>query len=115
VWPSLADRDRKSLQDMVEHANLAMNYLDGISKESLLRNRKLQFAIERLVEVVGEASGRVSLPTQAKLAVDWRGLRDLRNIVAHQYDFVDHLLLHYFITTLFPATVATIEAFLESS
>ena len=36
------------------------------------------------------------------------GLRSLRNVVSHQYDFVDHRRLLHFITHLFPATVATI-------
>ncbi|MCA1811785.1 MAG: DUF86 domain-containing protein [Halobacteriales archaeon] len=111
----MADRDRKSLQDVVDHANLAMDYLKGIDEAKLLRNRKLQLAVERLVEIVGEAAGRVSPATQATLAVDWRGLRSLRNVVSHQYDFVDHRRLLHFITHLFPATVAAIEAFLEAS
>ena len=110
----MADRDRKSLADVVGHANLAMDYLRGVDEAKLLGDRKLQLVVERLVEIVGEAAGRVSPLTQAKLAVDWKGLRSLRNIVSHQYDFVDHRRLLYFVKHLFPATVRVIETFLET-
>jgi uncharacterized protein with HEPN domain len=109
------DRDRSHLQDVVEHARLAMEYLDGIDEARLRKNRKLQLAVERLLEIVGEAAGRVSPAGQARLAVDWRGLRGLRNVLSHQYKFVDHGRLLHFVKDLFPQTVAAIEAFLEKS
>ncbi|MGD9688436.1 MAG: DUF86 domain-containing protein [Phycisphaerales bacterium] len=42
------------------------------------------------MEVVGEASTRVSAATQGRFpAIDWQGVRQMRNRLIHGYDTID--------------------------
>ena len=56
--------DRISLYDMLSHANEAAVILGGTSREELGRNRMMQLALTRLVEIIGEAANRVSQATR---------------------------------------------------
>lgn len=51
------------MRHMVEHAREALALVSGRSREGIHSNRMLQLALTRLVEVVGEAAGRVSPET----------------------------------------------------
>ena len=54
------------LRHMLDHAKEAVELIAGKQKTELQRNRVLELALIRLVEIVGEASARVSSEAQAK-------------------------------------------------
>ena len=58
--------DRVSLGAMLSHAREAVDLLGDASREELGRNRVVQLALTRLVEIVGEAASRVSQAMQQK-------------------------------------------------
>ncbi|MEE8390665.1 MAG: HepT-like ribonuclease domain-containing protein [Anaerolineae bacterium] len=58
--------DQTSLKDMLSHAREAVELLGSASREELGRNRVMQLALTRLVEIIGEAANRVSQATQQK-------------------------------------------------
>lgn len=52
---------------MLDHAKEAVDLIAGKNKEELQQDRVLELALIRLVEIVGEASVKVSSGTQAKI------------------------------------------------
>jgi len=56
--------DQVSLTDMLSYAREAVKLLGDSSREDLARDRVMQLALTRLVEIVGEAANRVSARTQ---------------------------------------------------
>lgn len=52
--------DLTRIRHMLDHSREAVEMLEGKAPEDLSRNRMLQLALVRLVEVVGEAASRVS-------------------------------------------------------
>jgi hypothetical protein len=53
-------------------------------------------AIERGVEIIGEAARRVSAPYMADHPeIPWRSIIGQRNILAHEYGQIDHELLYW--------------------
>lgn len=47
-------------------------------------------AVIKSIEIIGEASTKVSEATQRRLpAIDWQGVRQMRNRLIHGYDSVD--------------------------
>ena len=52
--------DRISLRQMQDHAREAMDMISGRTFDNLCNERILELALVRLVEIVGEAAGRVS-------------------------------------------------------
>ena len=80
------DRDAAFLWDMLESARLANEYVQGVGITEYLIDRKLQLAVERLVEIIGEAARGVSRDFKASHPeIPWRGIIAQRNVVAHDY------------------------------
>jgi len=49
-----------------------------------------QFAVARALEIVGEASAKLSEDFRAgHPEIDWRGLKSMRNLLIHEYAYVD--------------------------
>jgi len=72
--------DQVSLKDMLSHAREAADLLGDARREELGRNRVLQLALTRLVEIVGEAANRVSLLTRQKNSkIPWDQIIGMRN------------------------------------
>ena len=65
--------DRVLLLDMVDYAPKAIAASSGCTRADLDRDEVLAAALERFVEVVGEAVSKVSETTRASIpAVPWR-------------------------------------------
>jgi uncharacterized protein with HEPN domain len=110
----LADKDEPLLRDILEHAHEAQRYLSEVSIASFRDDRRLRLAIERLLEIVGEAAGALSEGTRASIDYDWRAVRGLRDVLAHQYGSVDPDQLHRVVTNRLPDLVRKIEAALRA-
>jgi len=80
------ERDAGFLWDMLEAARLVCEYVHGVGISEYLADRKLQLAIERLVEIIGEAAWGVSVDFKSAHAeIPWRGIIAQRNVVTHDY------------------------------
>lgn len=83
-------RDPAHLADMLEAARRVSEYLKGVSELEFRRDARLQDAVIRRLEVLGEAARRVSDSSRAAHpALPWRAMIDMRNLLIHQYDGVD--------------------------
>ncbi|MEO1685839.1 MAG: HepT-like ribonuclease domain-containing protein [Cyanobacteria bacterium J06631_12] len=84
------NRSLQSLLDMYQSAEIVLDYLDGVSKQSFYENRQLQDAVIRRLFVIGEAANRVSEETRLALTtIEWAKIRGVRNRLVHEYDEID--------------------------
>lgn len=73
-------------------------------------------AMTRLLEVVGEAAGRVSSATRERIpAIPWPKVIGLRNRLIHGYDEVDFDVLWATVRNDLQPLIAAIEDFLAKS
>jgi uncharacterized protein with HEPN domain len=85
------ERDHVYLCDMLRAANNIRNYVRGKTLSEYLVNRMLRSAVERELEIIGEAARRISPTTREKYPeIPWHPIVGQRNILAHQYDQVLH-------------------------
>src|SRR5687767_4356210 len=85
------DRDQAHIWDMLQAANEARDLCRGLTFETLVRDRRTLLALERLMELLGEAARRVSEKFRtAHPEIPWRKIIGLRNILAHEYGTIDH-------------------------
>lgn len=106
--------DILSLRQMLDHAREAVALLGDASCEELKTNRVLQLALTRLVEIVGEAAGRVSEATQVlNPQVPWPQIIGMRNRLAHGYDLIDLNLLWNTVTSDLPPLIVSLAALVE--
>ena len=84
-------RDKAHLWDMLQCANEARELCRGLTFEKLERDRRTLLALERLMELLGEAARRVSPDFQrTHPEIPWRRIIGLRNVLAHEYGRIDH-------------------------
>ena len=82
--------DALSLRHMRDHAVEAAELVRGRARAELDADRVLALALTKLVEIIGEAAGRVSEPTRdAAPGLPWRQIVGTRNRLVHGYDEID--------------------------
>ncbi|MFB3881752.1 MAG: DUF86 domain-containing protein [Armatimonadota bacterium] len=106
-------KDAAYLWDMVEAAKTALDLTAGYDVQRYLANRTLQLAIERLVEVIGEAANRVSAAfREAHPEVPWRRIISQRHVLAHEYGEIRQGQMWLLVSDHIPKLVTQLEPLL---
>jgi uncharacterized protein with HEPN domain len=75
---------------MLDAAQEAVSFVEGKIRNDLDTDRKLNLSLVRLIEVLGEAAGRVSREfAKTHTQITWGVIVGMRNRLAHGYDDVD--------------------------
>ena len=86
--------DEVLLRDMLDHARRAVAAVSGKERTALDSDLILAAALERFIEVIGEAASKVSPTTQASATkIPWREIVGMRNRLVHGYASVDHNII----------------------
>ena len=71
---------------MREAAREVVLFVDGHSYDEFVDNIQLRRSVERSIEIVGEAAGRISPAFRDPHPhIPWRGIIGQRNVLAHEY------------------------------
>ncbi len=82
-----SNRDPGSLWDMVNAIRRIQDFTTNLTYEAYLDSVLIQSAVERQLEILGEAARRLSDEfRQAHPEIGWRRIIGLRNILIHRYD-----------------------------
>jgi uncharacterized protein with HEPN domain len=85
--------DQVSMRHMLDHARRAREIAHGRKRSDLDSDYTFQLALTHLVEIIGEAASRVSMPTREKhREIPWPDIVSMRNRLIHG-DVVDLNLL----------------------
>ncbi|HEX9685046.1 MAG TPA: HepT-like ribonuclease domain-containing protein [Burkholderiales bacterium] len=104
------DRDPAHLWDMLQAARDAATIVANVAQESFLGDRVRMLALERSLELVGEAARRVSDQLRNKHPqIPWKEMIGLRNILAHDYGRIDHDKLYATAVKEIPKLIRTLE------
>ncbi len=104
-----------ALRHMFDHAKEAVQLAEGKTSADLDTDRLLNLALVRLLEIVGEAAGRVPEAVSAlHPEIPWPQIVSLRNRLIHGYDSVDFNILWQIITGDLPPLIAALEAIISS-
>ncbi len=91
-------KDMARLWDMLDAARTAIEFTKGLSYEHFLKDRKVRNAVERNLEIIGEAARGVSPETRNNHAdIPWKSMIGLRNVLAHEYGEIRHEVLWHII------------------
>lgn len=106
-------RDGASLRDILEHGNKILDSLEGVSLDDFLSNEVLQDAILHRLQIMGEATKRLSWDYRNRYShVPWRRIAGFRDIIVHVYDDIDMNLVWKIATKSVPALLEQLEALL---
>ena len=110
------DRDSACLWDMLDSARSACEFSAGVGLDVYQRDRKLQLAVERAVEIIGEAAGRVSDEFRnAHPEIPWRNMIAQRNVLAHEYGEIKLERMWLLVTEHLPALIRDLEKLIPPS
>ena len=83
-------RDLASLQDIIIAAELITSFIVGLKRETFGENLLIQSAVVRQIEIIGEATKRLSEEMrQQHTDIPWKQMAGMRDILIHAYDSVD--------------------------
>ena len=81
---------RVRVEDMLEAVRRIRRYTGGLGYEAFCADEKTVDAVVRNFEVIGEAARHVDDVTAARAPdLPWLDIRDMRNILIHEYFGVD--------------------------
>jgi uncharacterized protein with HEPN domain len=101
---------------MLDHAREAVAMATGKTRDDLDLDRKLNLALVRLLEIVGEAAGKATDEDRQRCAaIPWAQIVGLRNRLIHGYDSVDFDVLWQIVTMDLPRLIADLERCLGES
>jgi uncharacterized protein with HEPN domain len=107
------ERDAAYIWDMLKAAQDIQEFMSGVKFEQFNKDRKLQYAIERCVEIVGEAARRTSEELKKNNPeIPWSRIIAQRNVLAHEYDDVKQERMWLIATVHIPALIPELEALL---
>jgi uncharacterized protein with HEPN domain len=103
----LDDKDAGYLWDMLDSAKTINNFLSGVSFSQYMQDRQLQLAVERSIEIIGEAARRISKVFQdAHSDIPWQNIMAQRNVLAHEYGEIKQELIWKVATVRIPELIA---------
>jgi len=108
-------RDNAYLFDILESSRTALEYMREKTWEEFSGDPLLQDAIVRRLEIIGEASGRVSSETQKRYAhLPWQAMKGTRNKIIHEYDSIELDIIWEIVQQDLPYLVAELEKIVSS-
>lgn len=108
-----SEDDLESLWDMRKAIHRTQKFTAGMSEIEYFENELVQSAVERQLEILGEAARRVSREFQmTHPELDWRNTIGLRNVIAHRYDRVKQEDLWRIVQTVLPDFLTVLETLL---
>jgi len=107
---------RAYLEDIIEAAGAAREFVAGMDKEELAKDRRTRDAVVRNLEIIGEAVKK--LPAQMKgdhAEVEWKKIAGLRDILVHDYFGIDMDIVWDIVQNKLPALIEQVQRILDES
>ncbi len=106
--PSL--HDAASLWDMLQAATAVRDFAKDRKLQDYTADLMLRSAVERQIEIIGEAARKVSDPFQQQHPdIPWRSIVAQRHVLAHEYGEIDHSRIWKVVTDHIPQLIEWLE------
>ena len=97
------NNDLKSILKSITYINDIMSYIEGYSYESYNNDPKTIDASLMKLTQIGEMVGRITKKFQdIHNDINWREIKGLRNVVVHNYESVNEMIIWETITNNLP-------------
>ncbi|MGI0481570.1 DUF86 domain-containing protein [Geminocystis sp. CENA526] len=109
------NKNHAFLWDMSQSCQRILLFIKNTSWEDYQNDILLQSAIERQLEILGEAARRIPLDFQQKnTQIPWSDIIGQRNIIAHQYEKINQKRIWQVVTVDIPHLIIELEKLIPS-
>lgn len=111
----LNDRDAAYLWDMLDLAKTVRDFMAGVKFHQYVSDKKLQLAVERAIEIIGEAAKHVSKEFQDEHPeISWSKIIGQRNVLAHEYGEIKQERMWIVASVRIPELITLLEPIVPS-
>lgn len=90
----MKSKDRIILQKIISYINEIEDYINGLTTETFMEDKKTITACAFTVSQIGELAKDVSEDTQEKYSdIPWKAMKGMRNKIVHDYENIDLAVL----------------------
>lgn len=90
----MSSLDAEILGHILDEVDYLIDHSRGLSRDAFLRDQTLRRAFVRSLEIIGEATKKLSSSVTTEAAdVDWRSMAGMRDRLIHGYFGVDYELV----------------------
>ena len=108
-------KDTAYLWDMLDAATAVQEFVASRSFSDYIADRMLRGAVERHLEIIGEAANRVSRSFRARHPeIPWQRIVAQRNVLTHEYGEIEHALVWRVATLRIPELIQQLQKLLPS-
>jgi uncharacterized protein with HEPN domain len=106
----LTSREAHCLLDILVAAEDAISFSRTTTFEHFEENALIRRAVLHCLMIIGEAAGRVEAAAEAEVPdLPWRRMKNLRNLLIHDYEGVDLPLIWQIVTVELPVVIAALD------
>jgi uncharacterized protein with HEPN domain len=103
--------DAAYLWDMLDAAKAVKEFVSHRSYQDYVADRMLRGAVERHVEIIGEAASKVSKAFRdAHPEIPWQRIIAQRHVLVHEYGEIEHELIWNVANIYIPELIAKLES-----
>ena len=104
------ENDEAFILDILDSSRRAVSYLMNMNFTDFEKDIKTQDAVIRRLEMIGEASSRVSAETQTTYRdLPWLKMKSMRNFLIHEYDDIDMKIVWDTVKNNLPPLITELE------
>jgi uncharacterized protein with HEPN domain len=108
-------QDKGYLLDILEAAKLAVSYIAGKTLQDFLSDIQCQDAVIRRLEIIGEASNKLSRQTRKAFSdIPWKEMIGMRNFMIHDYPDIDLVVVWETAHKDLPVLISAVEKHIAS-
>lgn len=102
--------DMARLWDMLDAARVTVEFTKEKRFDQFMTDRMLRRAVERNLEIIGEASRHVSQTFRDSIPdIPWRAIIALRNVISHEYGDIKYERIWSLCTEQLPVLIRQLE------
>ena len=107
--------DIHRIQHILDAISEIESFIKDVDFETFIKNRERSLAVERLLEIIGEATNHLSEKVihNPKASAPWRKIIANRNIIAHEYFRIDYNVIYQIATNEIVPLKSEIEIILK--
>lgn len=90
----MKDKDNQRILHILDSIKEIEDFTHNITLNDFLNNRLLQLSVTRLLEIIGEASAKLSDEYKSSYPnIEWKSIVGFRNIIVHEYFGLDYQII----------------------